>query len=158
MRTIAHLAVVAAFAVTACGDDETDTSAATGGPERLVTVTDEMTCKQLGGGWTFVYSRAGAGLVPPGDGAPTFGQGLAVTGTEANLPEDVMEASRTEREANGWGEDEVRYLTAVIDEDPLRGARFVARFGGGPADATDADHVAAIERVGRMLDDAPACS
>ena len=155
---IVTLALFAALAVTACGDDDTDTSAATGGPERLVTVTDEMTCKQLGGGWTFRYSRAGAGLVPPGDGPPTFGPGLAVTGSEADLPADVLAASRAEREANGWGEIEVRYLTAVIHEDPLRGARAVARFGGELEGATDADHIAAIERVGRMLDDAPACS
>lgn len=154
---IVTLAIVAALVLSACGDDGTDTAAAAA-PTGPVIVTDAMVCKQLGGGWTFTYSRAGSGLVPTGDGAPTFGAGVAVTGTEANLSPDELEASRVEREANGWGEAEVRYLVAVVDDDPLRGARFVARFGGGLEDASDADHLAAIKRVGRMLNDAPACS
>ncbi len=49
------------------------------------------------------------------------------------------------------------YLSAVVGEDPLRGARHVAKLGDALADATDADHLAAIESVSKKLNDAPAC-
>lgn len=95
--------------------------------------------------------------MPPGDGTPTFPPGKAVAGREANLAPDVLEASRAERVANGWGEAEIIYLSAVVGEDPLRGARHVAELGGALVETTDADHVVAIESVSKKLNDAPVC-
>lgn len=148
------------LALASCGDDGAEAAVdnPASGPASVVTLTDEMQCKQLGGGWTYHYSRTGGGMVPPGDGAPTSESGKVVAGFEANLPADVLDASRVEREASGWGEVDIMYLDVLSAPDPLSAAqRFETMAGGEFAEMTDAAHAANIERLGKQLNDAPTC-